>query len=270
MRKGGHMIQITYEIEGSVDRNSINSINRITGGALSNEDMSAGRINRNTMNQNTACNSAQQNNNYGSSSPSYCNVQSNTQQISKMKIPQLRNMIQKGQKVPISFLNSQSVDVCMGWNVNNADCDVDVSAFLLNDKGKVIGDSWFVFYGQTDSPDGNVHFSAESRQDREEVSVNLSRLNPLVKKIVFVLTINDAFPQKLNFSMINDAYIRILDHSSRQEIVSFKMDEYYSNVISMMIGELYIYNGAWKFNAIGNGVAKDLAGLCQLYGVQVV
>ena len=222
------MIQITHKIEGSVDRNSINSINKITSGALSNQD------------------------------------------VSKIKIPQLCNMIQKGQKVPVSLLNSQIVDVCMGWNVNNSDCDVDVSAFLLNDTGKVIGDNWFVFYGQTDSPDGSVHFSAESQHDREEVSVNLSRLNPIVKKIVFVLTINDAVQKKLNFSMINDAYIRILDHSSRQEIVSFKMDEYYSNVISMMIGELYIYNGAWKFNAIGNGVAKDLAGLCQLYGVQVV
>ena len=44
-------------------------------------------------------------------------------------------MIQKGQKVPVSLLNSQIVDVCMGWNVNNSDCDVDVSAFLLNDTG---------------------------------------------------------------------------------------------------------------------------------------
>lgn len=54
------------------------------------------------------------------------------------------------------------------------------------------------------------------------------------------------------------------------ELVSFKMDEYYTNVTSMMIGELYLHNGAWKFNAIGNGMAKDLAGLCGLYGVQVI
>ena len=48
------------------------------------------------------------------------------------------------------------------------------------------------------------------------------------------------------------------------------MTEYYTNVISMMIGELYIHKGAWKFNAVGNGVAKDLADLCKLYGVEVV
>ena len=69
--------------------------------------------------------------------------------------------------------------------------------------------------------------------------------------------------------MIQDAYVRVLESGSKTELVSFLMDEYYDNVTSMMIGEVYKHNGAWKFNAIGNGVARDLAGLCELYGVQV-
>ena len=101
------------------------------------------------------------------------------------------------------------------------------------------------------------------------ISIDLSRLSPSVSKIVFVLTINEALEKHLNFSMIQDAWVRVLDSPSDQEIVSFQMDEYYSNVISMMIGEVYLHNGNWKFNAIGNGVAKDLEGLCGLYGVQV-
>lgn len=51
--------------------------------------------------------------------------------------------------------------------------------------------------------------------------------------------------------MLRDAYIKITD-TSDTELVSFKMDEYYSNVTSMMIGEVYRHNGIWKFNAIGN------------------
>ena len=98
--------------------------------------------------------------------------------------------------------------------------------------------------------------------------MDLGRLNPAVKKIVFVLTINEAFEKKLHFGMLKDAYIRLLDHGSRKELVSFSMTDYYTNVISMMIGELYLYNGSWKFHGIGNGAAKDLAGLCELYGVQ--
>ena len=63
----------------------------------------------------------------------------------------------------------------------------------------------------------------------------------------------------LNFGMLKDAYIRIMDDSNH-ELVSFKMEDYYSNVTSMMIGEIYLHNGTWKFNAVGNGVAKDLGG----------
>ena len=100
--------------------------------------------------------------------------------------------------------------------------------------------------------------------------MDFNRLNPAAQKIVFVLTINDAFVDNLNFSMVKDAYLRILNAQTREELVSFQMTDYYANVISMMIGEIYLYQGAWKCSAVGNGVAKDLAGLCGLYGVQVV
>ena len=156
------------------------------------------------------------------------------------------------------------IKACLGWNVKNPACDVDVSAFLLGRDGKVSGDDWFVFYGQKESPDCSVIFSDRENTDRESVAIDLSRLNPSITRIVFVLTINDAFSKRLNFGMIEDAYA-----ASDRELVSFVMDEYYSNVISMMIGEVYLHNGNWKFNAIGNGVAKDLEGLCGLYGVQI-
>ena len=68
--------------------------------------------------------------------------------------------------------------------------------------------------------------------------------------------------------MLKDAYVRIIENSTNAELVSFKMSEYYSNVTSMTIGELYLHKGIWKFNAVGNGVARDLAGLCELYGVE--
>ena len=102
------------------------------------------------------------------------------------------------------------------------------------------------------------------------IDVDLTKLNPQVRRIVFVLTINEAFDKGLNFGMMKDAYVRILDSSGNNELAGFMMTDYYTNVISMMIGEIYIHNGTWKFNAIGNGVAKDLAGLCEFYGVQVI
>lgn len=187
-------------------------------------------------------------------------------------VPSLLHPLQKGQKVSLTASGQISViKACLGWNTTNPDCDIDVSAFMLNSGGKVIGEDWFVFYGQTKSPDNSTMFQLETAgPDRESITIDLSKVNASVKKIVFVLTINEAAEKHLNFSMLKDAYIRIFDKLSNCELASFKMDEYYSNVTSMMIGEVYQHNGVWKFNAIGNGVARDLAGLCELYGVQVI
>lgn len=179
-------------------------------------------------------------------------------------------MAQKGQKIALGGnAPLHTLKACLGWNTANAQCDVDVSAFLLDSTGKVPGDDWFIFYGQTESPDHSTVFCPENTADRESITIRLDRLNPSVKKIVFVLTIHEALEKRLHFGIIRDAYIRILNADSQEELVSFQMDEYYSNVISMMIGEIYQHNGIWKFNAVGNGVAKDLSGLCGLYGVQV-
>lgn len=186
-------------------------------------------------------------------------------------LPPLLHIVQKGQKVPLGTQGTPTkLRVCLGWNTKNPACDIDVSAFLLNSLGKVTDDTWFVFYGQTKSPDGSTVFMAGQGADREAVSIDLTKLDAGISRIVFVLTIHEAFENNLNFSMVKDAYVRIMDADSQKEIVSFKMEEYYSNVTSMMIGEIYKHNGQWKFNAIGNGVAKDLAGLCALYGVEVV
>lgn len=184
--------------------------------------------------------------------------------------PALRNLIQKGQKVRIGTVGQlPRIRVALGWNVSNPQCDIDLSAYLLDATGKVPGDDWFVFYGQTSSPDGSITLHVNgSASDREFADIDFFKLNSSVRKIVFVLTINEALEHHLNFSMVKDAYIRILDSDSGHEIYSFMLTDYYDNVTSMMLGEIYLHNTEWKFNAIGNGVARDLAGLCQLYGVE--
>lgn len=186
------------------------------------------------------------------------------------RIPSLRNLIQKGQKMSIGMKGQlQQIRFAMGWNTLDPQCDIDLSAYLLDSSGKVPADDWFVFYGQTRSPDGSVLLDINgSAEDREIVSVDLTKLHPSIRRIVFVLTINEAFTYRLNFSMVKDAYIRLLNPADNREILSFLLTDYYANVTSMMLGEIYLHNDNWKFNAIGNGVAKDLAGLCELYGVQ--
>lgn len=192
--------------------------------------------------------------------------------LPKLTVPTMRHPLRKGQKVSIDPQDRglTKLEASFGWNMQDARCDMDVSAFLITGNGKVSDDSWFVFYGQSDSPDRSVHFAKDtSGRNREIISVDFEKLDPTIQKIVFVLTINEAFEKNLNFSMIQDAYIQLFDGSTNQEIVSYYIEEYYPNVTSMTIGELYLHNGKWKFNPVGNGVHHDLAGQCAIYGVEI-
>ena len=181
-------------------------------------------------------------------------------------------ILRKGQKLSLMRENPNltAVEVSLGWRVQNPACDMDASAFLLGSNGKVVGDEWFVFYGQTSSPDGSVvHHGERGGTGEETLSIDLKKLHPSVKRIVFILTIHEALRQRLNFGTVSDAYIQVRDGRMGKGILRFRLDEYYSNVISMVVGELYEKNGEWRFNAVGNGVDRDLEGLCGLYGVQV-
>lgn len=276
------MINTAMKTKGAVSHSSLSSINIIkVQGAMTSSNIS-------TLNQSTTLSQPQRSMPTGTGTAAHTNSHArpataapaqaqHTQTVSQSSaappvqrpLPSLSKPIHKGQKVPLeSGTPLGNVSACFGWNTSNPQCDVDVSAFLLGADDKVPGDSWFVFYGQTTSPDKSCTFQSDGATDREIIRIDFKKLNPAVKKIVFVLTINDAFAKKLNFGMLKDAYVRIL-REGQTELVSFKMSDYYDNVISMMIGEIYQYNGIWKFNAIGNGVARDLAGLCALYGVQV-
>ena len=168
------------------------------------------------------------------------------------------------------------VEVGLGWDLlpGGQAYDLDVEAFMLGANGKVIGDDWFVFYGSTESPDNSVQLMQDSKDgagagDDEIMMVKLSKVNPQVTKIVFVVTINEAKENGYNFSNIANAYIRLVDKRTNQEIFRFNLTDYYSNVCSMMVGEIYRHNGEWKFTPIGDGTGDDLLGLCLRYGVNV-
>lgn len=183
----------------------------------------------------------------------------------------------KGQKVSLSKMNPNldEIFVGLGWDVANTGVyDLDSEAFLLGANDKVLGDDWFVFYGQPASPDGSVIHCGDNRTgqgsgDDEVIKIKLSQVNPNVAKILFIVSIDRALELGLNFGQVSNAYIRVVDSVTNNELVKFNLSDYYSNVTSMMVGELYKKGGEWRFNPIGNGVAEDLAGLCIRYGVNL-
>lgn len=193
-----------------------------------------------------------------------------TQTASVNPMPQLTYCVQRGQKMPLQIEGRECLSFGCGWNVKDTRIDMDISAFLLTANGRVPGDDWFVFYGSDLSPDGSVAFSnASNGYDRETIRVDLSKLRSDIERIVFVLTINEAIENGLNFSGVAEAYVRVMNEQTGRELVSFKADDCSCNVTSMTLCELYRKNGQWRFSAVGNGVKQDLAGQCAIYGVNI-
>lgn len=188
-------------------------------------------------------------------------------QKKKRNIPDGKVFLRKGQKIPVT--DPYGIKIALGWDILDARCELDASAFMLKTDGKVLGDDWFIFYGQTTSPDGSVRYSAGQTDDDAVMTVDFRKVSPSVQKIVFSVTIYQAVEKGLNFGMTSDIYARITD-SRNTETARFILDECYNNVTAMVLGELYRYKGEWKFNAVGSGVSRDLAGFCAMYGVNLI
>ncbi len=192
-----------------------------------------------------------------------------TVQPTPRRMPPMLMPVARGQKTALHLQESGCARIRFGfgWDANDARCDVDASAFLLGESGRVLSDEGFVFYGQQTSSDGSVRFQPSGADDRETITVDIARIDPRIRKIVFVLTIDEALTQKLHFGMLQNVYLRILDDRDGREILSYPLGNAFENVTSMTLGELYLHQGQWKFNPVGNGVHMDLAGQCALYGV---
>ena len=165
----------------------------------------------------------------------------------------------------------------LGWDAratDGADFDLDASAFLLAANDKVRGETDFIFYNQTRSPEGSVEHTGDNRTgegdgDDEAVKINLAIIPTDVQKIAITVTIHDAESRGQNFGQVQNAFIRVVNDQTNVEIVRFDLNEDYSTETAMIFGELYRHNGEWKFRAVGQGYNGGLRAMCGQYGISI-
>lgn len=186
----------------------------------------------------------------------------------------------KGQKVNLSKTNPglQKLLVGLGWDVNKYDgqeaFDLDASAFLLNANGKVNSDADFVFYGNASHPSGAVIHSGDNRTgagegDDESIQVDLSLVPAGIEHIAFTTTIYDGQARRQNFGQVSNAYIRVLNAATGEELLRYDLGEDFSIETAIVVGELYLMNGEWRFSAVGSGFQGGLEAVCRNFGVEV-
>ncbi len=165
----------------------------------------------------------------------------------------------------------------LGWEARvttGSDYDLDASAFLLGENGKVRRDEDFIFYNQLSSQCGSVEHTGDNRTgagdgDDEALKIDLEKVPESIKRIVICVTIDDAEARKQNFGQVSDAFMRIVNLDNDIEIARFDLSEDYSTETAMIFGEIYRHNGEWKFRAVGQGFAGGLEAMCNQFGVKV-
>ncbi|ERH28523.1 bacterial stress protein [Aggregatibacter sp. oral taxon 458 str. W10330] len=185
----------------------------------------------------------------------------------------------KGQNVSLSKTdpNLKNVLVGLGWDARSTDgknFDLDASVFMATENAKVPSDSYFIFYNQLVSPCGGVEHTGDNLTgdgdgDDESVIVRLDKVESNIKSLFITVTIHDAEARRQNFGQVSNAFVRIVNNDTGDEIVRFDLSEDYSTETAMVFGEIYRHNGEWKFRAIGQGYAGGLYVLCKQYGVNV-
>jgi tellurium resistance protein TerD len=170
-----------------------------------------------------------------------------------------------------------AVTVGLGWDARSttgADFDLDASALLLNTGGKVPTDQHFVFFNNLTSPDGSVqhtgdNLTGEGEGDDEAIKVGVASVPADIDKVVFTVSIYDAENRGQSFGQVRNAYIRVVNDTSGQELARYDLTEDASTETAMNFGELYRHGAEWKFRAVGQGYASGLAGIARDFGVNV-
>ena len=196
--------------------------------------------------------------------------------------------LQKGQKVNLKKSDGQALSrirIGLGWDpveqkkgglfgsifggsAPDIDCDASV---IVCKGGRLSGKKDVVYFGNLKHSSGAIrhtgdNLTGEGEGDDEQILVDLTAVPQDYDKLVFVVNIYDCESRKQDFGMIANAFIRICDENTGEEFCRYNLSESYAGMTAMIFGEIYRYNGEWKFNAIGQGT-KDtgLSALAKRY-----
>ena len=183
----------------------------------------------------------------------------------------------------------------LGWDPNEEpngpDFDLDVSAFLITDSGKIPADEYAVFYGsglKMDTPEGKRPYSGDGSvlgavdaidgtesdgEDDEDMRIYFEKVWEGIQQIVITVSItkypNDSKKDKRtllqNFGMVNDCYIRVWDDETKVELLRYNLKEQFTNEDAIVFGKFVRLGDSWEFIATGEKYNGSLNKLVELF-----
>ena len=114
--------------------------------------------------------------------------------------------------------------------------------------------------GSWDDPGG----ATEDDESGETIRVNLDRVRPEIREIVFTVTIHEG--NGLTFKDVKNAKISIVNIDTDEELCSYALNEEFKHEDAVVAGAIILNDdGEWEFEAVGNGYEGGLQTLIDLY-----
>ncbi|AUY54139.1 TerD family protein [Streptomyces sp. CB01881] len=182
--------------------------------------------------------------------------------LTKVTLDKGRVSLTKGGSVSLEkdgkpFLSS--VRMGLGWEPagRGRNIDLDASCIAFDAQREKLDTAWFmklgIFNGAVAHSGDNL--TGEGGGDDESITVHLNGLPPEVCGLVFV--VNSFSGQK--FTEVKNAYCRLVDAGSGQELVRFDLTQSKPHTGVVMCKLVRQYSGEWVMTAIGEYVDAKTA-----------
>lgn len=162
----------------------------------------------------------------------------------------------KGSNIAVS---ADAVRATLTWA--GGPVDIDASALLVTEAGKVRSDADFVFYNQPGHATSAIRHVGKA-PGADTLEIRLSGIEPVIERVILVGSADGG-----TFGQVPGFALRLSDADTGAELAVFAMTA--TSETAFIGGELYRRGGQWKFRAIGQGYSSGLAGLATDFGITV-
>lgn len=166
-----------------------------------------------------------------------------------------------------------------GWDsfsFNSNDLDLDLSLFLLNKDGMTRVDEDFIFYNQPEAINGGIRHRGDNRTgagdgDDETIAVFLEAIPFDILHAYIVLTIYHGYEKEQHMGMARNAYVRLVNEETGDEIVRYKMDVDLKDRLEtgVVVAGLNREGPKWHFKPLMEFHQGGLTEISQKYGMVV-
>ena len=175
----------------------------------------------------------------------------------------------------------QQIMCGLGWDVaqksggffgGNKQFDLDSSVLCLNADKKLLDVKNIVYFGNLRHSSGAIAHQGDNLTGAEEgddeiINIDLPLIPADIAYLVFVINIYKCNQRRQDFSMVDNAFVRLVNRNSNQELARYNLSgAEYQGMTGMILAEVYRYNEEWKMAAVGNGFKiATLADIAKIY-----